>query len=532
MDNYEFNFNHTPQEPENEQTAQPGTQPLNQSWQPPQDAQQVWQPQEPSRQAASVQAQPEEAPEAPQPPQEPVWRQPEPQPEPAAPYQYPYTFHQNAEPTPPSPPQTPRRKEKKQSWGWRIALIAIVCAISGGVVGGAVVGGIYRATDAGSSVQTAPQPGQSGSTVQQPETPKTPVVQTGSDSSLLTPAQVYANNVSAVVGIANESTSYNIFGQASETFNTGSGFLISADGEILTNYHVVEDATRLTVTLYDGSEYQATVLGYEADSDVALLKINGTDLPHVTLGNSEDLCVGDEVAAIGNPLGELTYSMTVGHVSSLERAVNTDSTPNNMMQIGTPINMMQIDAAINSGNSGGPLFNMYGQVVGITTAKYSGTTNSGSTIEGIGFAIPINDVMEILDELRETGTVSNRAYIGITVTSASGEVKGALVDQVVPGGSGEKAGLQAGDIITAVDGESVLVYSDLTRILRSYRGGDTAILTVYRNGQTLSLPIVFDSKDTASSTQPEATEPTEDSTEEPTEEGFDFPWDFFPGFGG
>ena len=512
MDNYEFNFNHTPEErPEEQQPVQPlaqeAPQMQEQTWQAPQEQpqshEQAWQaPQEqPPVREPSWQPQPETPPRAPNP----------------IPYQYPYTFHQNAEPTP--PPQAPKRKEKKQRWGWRIAVIAIVCAISGGLIGGAVVGGMYQSMHNSSTAQI-PEPSQGGSDVQQSETVKPPVVQTNSDSSLLTPAQVYAENVGAVVGIANEATSYNIFGQASETASSGSGFLISSDGEILTNYHVVEGATRLTVTLYDGREYEATVLGYEAASDVALLKINATDLPYVALGNSDELFVGDEVAAIGNPLGELTYSMTVGHVSSLERAVNTD---------GTPINMMQIDAAINSGNSGGPLFNMYGQVVGITTAKYSGTTNSGTTIEGIGFAIPINDIMEILDELRETGTVNNRAYIGITVTSATGDVKGAQIEEVVAGGSGEKAGLQAGDIITAVDGEAIHVYSDLTRILRSYRGGDEATLSVYRNGQNLELTIVFDSKDTASTTQPEATEPTEEETEE---EGWGFPWDFFPGGNG
>lgn len=525
--NYEFNFNHTPQQPEDSTAAQSENQTL-----PQHEGQPVSQPTaQPENQpvfqsAAQPESQPVSqsagapTPQTPPTPQEPPvmqqsWQPQEPQP--AAPYQYPYTFHQNAAPAPQPRPAAARR-EKKQHWGWRIAVIAIVCAISGGLIGGAVVGGIYRAGDT-VTAQQGGQSNQSGSAVQQPGSSNPPIVHTNADSSLLTPAQVYAQNVDAVVGIANESTSYNIFGQSSEIASSGSGFLISADGEVLTNYHVVEGASRLTVTLHDGSEYPATVLGYEADSDVALLKINATDLPYVSLGNSDELLVGDEVAAIGNPLGELTYSMTVGHVSSLERAVNTD---------GTPINMMQIDAAINSGNSGGPLFDMYGHVVGITTAKYSGSTNSGTTIEGIGFAIPINDVMEILDELRETGTVTNRAYIGITVSTATGDVKGAAVSEVVSGSSGEKAGLRSGGIITAVDDEQILVYTDLTRVLRSYRGGDKAELTAYRDGQSLRLSIVFDSKDTSgATTTPETTEPTESTQEEDS-----FPWGFFPGFGG
>ena len=187
----------------------------------------------------------------------------------------------------------------------------------------------------------------------------------------LSPSQVYAMNVNSVVAISNQSTT-NVWGQVSETASSGSGFIISADGYILSNYHVVEGASRLTVMTYMGDEYEAKLVGFDEMNDVSILKIEAADLDPVTIGSSDDLIVGDQVVAIGNPLGELTSSLTVGYISAKDRTINTD---------GSLINMMQTDAAINPGNSGGPLFNMRGEVVGITTAKYSGSTGSGASIE-------------------------------------------------------------------------------------------------------------------------------------------------------
>lgn len=199
-------------------------------------------------------------------------------------------------------------------------------------------------------------------------------VDTVSNPGALTPAQVYAQNVQSVVAITNQGVKNGTFGQESFT-GTGSGFILTADGYVLTNHHVIDGAQTITVTLYDGTEYTARLVGSDSISDVALLKIEAENLPAVTIGDSDGLDVGDQVAAIGNPLGELTSTQTVGYVSAKDRSVNTD---------GTILNMLQTDAAINSGNSGGPLFNMNGEVVGITTAKYSGSTSSGASIEGIG----------------------------------------------------------------------------------------------------------------------------------------------------
>lgn len=434
---------------------------------------------------------------------------------PQVPYSAPRPQYTAPAQTPKQPVKPAPKKEKKTS-GARIAVIALCCALLGSILGGGIVGFAmhsFYGTDTEISA-TAPTTEATQAPVSTDPTQAPPVITTDTAGNL---AQVYESNVAAIVGIANEGTSYNVFGQVSKTASTGTGFIISADGEILTNFHVVEGAQTLTVTMHDGSTYSAIVLGYEAESDVALLKIEASGLPTVSLGNSDGLNVGDQVAAIGNPLGELTYTMTTGIVSSMDRDVNTD---------GTPINMMQIDAAINPGNSGGPLFDMNGNVVGITTAKYSGTLNGGATIEGIGFAIPINDVLSILDDLRESGMVPNRAYIGITVnTVAASEAMqtpaGAQVATVTEGSSGANAGLQPGDIITGVDGEEIKSSEDLSKALKSFRAGDSAQLTVFRGGSELTLTISFDAKPSATPTEPAETEPQEP-------ESFN-PWDFiFP----
>ena len=431
-----------------------------------------------------------------------------------------------AQPQHSAPPQ--KKAPKKKHWGVRIAVVALCCALVGSAAGGAIVGSVMHTMYQNDASLSQKTPDNQTTTPTDATTPTTQVVKTKNSDSQQTPAEIYAQNVSAVVSISNQATT-NVFGQITSTASSGTGFVISSDGEILTNYHVVKNASKLTVTMNSGESYDASVIGYEEDSDVALIKINAENLPTVQLGNSSELRVGDEVAAIGNPLGELTNTMTVGYVSALDRYINTD---------GSPINMMQIDAAINSGNSGGPLFDMNGKVVGITTAKYSGTTNSGTTIEGIGFAIPIDDVTAILDDLRTNGRVTNRAYIGITAGNVSstdaenyGFPMGVLVNSVEAGGSGEKAGLQRYDIITAVDDTLVKSIDELSAALKSYRAGDQATLTVYRSGKTIELTVVFGEKpqttDSTTQTQ-QPTQSSEDSGESNDRSGWGFPWNILP----
>ena len=305
----------------------------------------------------------------------------------------------------------------------------------------------------------------------------------------LTPGQVYAQNVKTVVAISNQVTT-NIYGQASETASSGTGFIISEDGYIVSNYHVVEGATTLTVITWDGTEYTAKFIGGDEPNDLAVLKIEATGLQAAKLGSSDDMIVGDMVAAIGNPLGELTSTLTVGYVSAMNRDVNTS---------GAQINMIQTDAAINPGNSGGPLFNMKGEVIGITTAKYSGTTNSGASIEGIGFAIPLDDVINKITDLRDVGYITG-AYLGVMVQDADpslsyyGIPMGAFVREVTPGSCAQAAGILAKDIIVAVGDREIGGLNDLSRAMQTFQAGDVTTITVWRGGQKLQLEITLDAK--------------------------------------
>ena len=307
----------------------------------------------------------------------------------------------------------------------------------------------------------------------------------------LTPSQVYAQCVNSVVAISS-TVQTSMYGQVAEATSTGSGFILTENGYVITNYHVVEGATSVDVITIDGTAYLAKIVGYDSTNDVALLKVEAEGLPAATLGSSSDLIIGDMVVAIGNPLGELTSTQTVGYVSGIGREVSTDG--------ATTIQMIQTDAAINPGNSGGPLFNMKGEVVGITTAKYSGTTTSGASIEGIGFAIPIDDVTGILSDLMDYGYVTG-AYLGVTVqntdteaTAMFGLPNGAQVKEVVAGVSADRAGVKVNDIIIALGDYEVTNITTLTRALRNFKAGDTTTITVVRSGQQLVLDITLDEK--------------------------------------
>ena len=345
-------------------------------------------------------------------------------------------------------------------------------------------------------------------------------------NGLLTPQQVYSKNVKAVVAVTSEDVTTNLYGQISKTASTGSGFIISEDGYVVTNFHVIEGGSQFSVITYDEQEHKATVVGYDKTNDVALLKLEGTGFHHVTIGNSDELMVGDQVMAIGNPLGELTSTLTVGYVSAKDRMVSTD---------GTAINMLQTDAAINSGNSGGPLFNAKGEVIGINTAKYSGTSSSGATIEGIGFAIPMADVVGIIEDLQDKGYVTS-AYLGVMVKEVDSTAQsyglpaGVYVDEVTPGYCAEKAGVQEKDIIIALGEHEVNSMSALTRALRRFEAGETTTITVYRSGQEVTLDITLDEKPVEQ--QSTATEPQEQETAPSNGDSFGYPdiWDFF--FGG
>ena len=308
----------------------------------------------------------------------------------------------------------------------------------------------------------------------------------------LLPADIYKLACEETVSISVEMVSYDRFGNQIPSTISGSGFIISDDGYILTNYHVVEEAVlggfHVTVTAYDGSVYIGRIAGADEDADVAVIKIEKENSRHVTLGNSEELTVGDEIFVVGNPYGMLEFSMTTGHISALDREIATEENEN-------ALNMFQIDAAVYSGNSGGPVYNESGSVVGIVTAKYN-----SSGMEGIGFALPINDVLPIVNELIDKGYVSGKASLGVSFDSRYNTVysryyrlpDGAFVSLVDEGSCAEKAGIQQGDILMQIGEYTIEEYSDVTAILRHFSAGESAEIRLYRDGQILSVTLSFD----------------------------------------
>ena len=380
-------------------------------------------------------------------------------------------------------PESPKKRGFFHRTAVKVTALILACAVAGGLAGwgGAAIAG-------SSTSRTAIQ--------QSSRQPVSVQVKNVDGQTKMEPAEVYASVVNSAVSINCSATSTNIFGQQTQTASSGSGFIITEDGYVVTNYHVVSGASSVEVTLYNGDTYDATVIGGDSDYDVAVLKINAAGLTPVTLGNSADVNVGDSVLAIGNPLGELTFSMSGGYVSSCNRAINVD---------GTPFNMIQVDCSINPGNSGGPLVNLYGEVVGIVSAKYS--TYSSTTVEGLGFAIPISDVRSIITDIMENGAVTDKAYMAITAGTMNEQMaaqfnidvtEGVFVYSVVEGGAGDKAGLRLGDVITKMGDKTLTSRQDLSAAMKGYRAGDTVTLTVYRGGQYIEVELTFD-------TQPQTT---------------------------
>ena len=391
-----------------------------------------------------------------------------------------------AGPGPESPRKRPGRFTKRA-----IALL-LACVVVGGAAGAGGAAAYQQITKPDTVVYQGERP-----------TVDVDTVANSNDGQPMTPEQLYAANLASCVGIT-VNTTVNIFGQTTTSAASGSGFVLTQDGYIVTNYHVIEDAVddssvSIEVSFADGTQYTATLVGGEQDNDVAVLKIDATGLQPVTLGDSDQLVVGETVYTIGNPLGELTYSLTDGLVSALDRLITTSSTNQTTGQKETTtLNVLQTNCDINPGNSGGPLFDSYGNVVGIVTAKYT-QTSSGVSAEGLGFALPINDVKEIINELIEHGYVTGKPYLGIQVNvvderlQAYGIPAGAVVEYVAEGSCAQKAGLQVNDIITAIDDTAVDSPSALTAALSSsYKAGDTITLTVVRNLQEMTLTVTLD----------------------------------------
>ena len=380
----------------------------------------------------------------------------------------------------PNGPKKRKPMSKKTKGTLKIVALCLVCALAGGLVANPLYSAI---TGSGSTtIYTGNRT---------PTQVDTASVNTEEE---LTMAEIYAKYVNSCVGITVDIVSTNIFGQTVTGAAAGSGFVITEDGYILTNYHVIDGASSIKVTFVDGTEYDATYIGGEEANDIAVIKIDATGLTPVVIGSSSDMLVGEEVTTIGNPLGELTFSQTSGIISALNRTVT--------MSDGRQMNMIQTDCAINSGNSGGPLFNNHGEVIGIVSAKYSSASSSSSStsVEGLGFAIPMDDVADMVSQLVSNGYVSGQPILGVSVNrneisqeaQAYGVPAGAEILVVTPGLCGEEAGLQAGDIVTQINDTTVSNGSDLINAVANYSPGDTVTLTVYRNGETLTLQVTLD----------------------------------------
>ena len=382
----------------------------------------------------------------------------------------------NASSVPPTPPR------KKSGGGGKIVALALVCSLVGGLVG---AGGVYalRGVHLGGNTATVAISDHSEGGVELTSTQ----VHAG---EAMTPAQIYKTYGDAVVCI-NVSTR--------QGTGAGTGFIIDGkEGYVLTCYHVVDGAQSISVILNDSTTYSATYVGGDKDQDCAIVKITPKDgekldLKSVVLGDSTTLEVGESVCTIGNALGTLANTLTSGTVSALNRSES--------MEDGTVMNVLQTDTSINSGNSGGPLFNSYGEVIGIVNAKRSSNAFSNTaSVEGIAFAIPISDVTAVMDDLMEHGYITGRPQLGITlatITAATAQqypdmVVGAYVRNVDEGSCSEKAGLKVGDIITSFDGKEVTSSAEVIELKRNHKAGDTVDVVVHRDGDDVQLRITLD----------------------------------------
>ena len=385
--------------------------------------------------------------------------------------------------TPVASPQASQKKKHSRK-GWYIALVCVMAAI---MLASTTVTVFVLASNG--------TPKASGNALlSDPNSAFSHQQLTDGKRQSMTTVDVAAKVGPSVVGITTKYTYRSFFGQAYEQSGSGSGIIISDDGYVATNFHVIENANAVSVVLNTGEEYSAKVVGYDSKTDLALLKISATGLPEATLGSSDILQVGELAIAIGNPLGqELAGTVTVGVISAVNRSITMDD--------GSVMTLIQTDAAINPGNSGGALVNAYGEIIGINSMKFS-----GNNVEGIGFAIPMDIAKPILTELMTNGYVTGRPLIGISLREITPEIAaindipaGVQVAYVSEGGAAEKAGIKQGDTIVSVDGVLVETVKDVSDIKDKHKAGDTLRFMINRDGKSLIFDVVLQ-EDTTSRT--------------------------------
>ena len=368
-------------------------------------------------------------------------------------------------------------KPKKKSGAGKIAIVLIAAFIIS-IVGGAI----------GSSLSKSVSGSTGNAVIYQSDTKTSKDTDsTGSSKSSNTVESVAANTAASVVEVKTSTIQRGTFFGDYVTSGAGSGVIISEDGYIVTNNHVIEDANEITVTLKSGKDYKATLVGTDEKTDIAVLKIDAKDLTPATFGDSTSVAVGEQIVVIGNPLGSLGGSVTTGIISATGREIEIEN---------MTMTLLQIDAAVNPGNSGGALFNLNGELIGVVNAKYS-----SEEVEGLGFAIPINTAKKTIEDIIAYGYVKGRAQLGITAVeindlqtalSAGVSELGVYVYSVNDGSGADKAGLKAGDRIVKIDNKEVDSYSTLSKILDSHSVGDTVKLTYSRSGvqQEVSVKLV------------------------------------------
>ena len=369
-----------------------------------------------------------------------------------------------------------KKKKKKMSKNSKIALLVCITIILSGAFGFAGAA-VYNGISGGSSGGGNSISRTDGYTLED------------ATGSSLTVSEIVEKSADSVVEIVTESVATDSWMMQYITEGAGSGVIIDSDGYIMTNNHVISGARKITVTLRNGDEYEAKLIGTDSTNDVAVIKINpdGKELTAATYGNSDQLVVGEMAVAIGNPLGQLGGTVSTGIVSALNRDITID---------GQEMNLLQTDASINPGNSGGGLFNQYGQLIGLVVAK-----SSGSDVEGLGFAIPVNTAAEVAQQIIKTGgnvnsqTASGNAVIGVTVANLSSrelaqeygfDTAGVYVT-AISSINAQEAGFQIGDRIAKADGRKISDYDDLSAALKNHSPGDTISVVVERNSEKVTL---------------------------------------------
>ena len=382
----------------------------------------------------------------------------------------------------PAAPKKPKKNAGKAAKSIVTLVLAAAMGFMGGFVGARFGGGskvVIQQVERSDSAAADSESAAGGTSV----------------SSGMTTAQVAKTVSPSVVVITTEQVVYSQwswYGQSQVESGAGSGVIISSDGYILTCAHVVSGASNITVSIGD-KDYPATLVGEDTTSDIAVVKVDATGLTPATVGNSDNLKVGESVMAVGNPLGELVGTVTSGIVSALNRSVTIQGTSST-----NTMSLIQMDASVSPGNSGGGLFNMNGELIGLVNAK-----SSSSDAEGLGFAIPINDAIKVAQDLLENGYVSGRPYMGITylaVTDAQTAAQlnvtayGVYVVDVVQGGPADKAGLKTGDRIVSIDGTEIAQKDDLGTLIQQHAAGDTLSITVAREGQMQTVSLTLGEK--------------------------------------